>query len=189
MRLVVLLTMTSLLAGCLGGPKASDYQAKIDSLRQAEQLKELKQQGLYADDSNPFRVFYEMLSIQPLPVSYSENYVNTCPNYLEVPETMAELLNLEEYKNMKAIALPERANARLMMVATVKEEVVQELWLYSLDLSYLPVDQICLYDISEGIESNFAVTSDYEIYRNDVGYYVDSDYRFQEYIEKREDPS
>lgn len=188
MRLSFVFVLSLLLAGCIGGPKASDYQAKIDSLRQAAQLKELKKQKIYSNEDNPFRLFYEMLAIQPLPVSYSENYVNSCPNYLEVPETMAEFLKLEEYKNMKAIALPERSSVRLMLVATMRDDVVQELWLYSLDLSYLPVDQICLYDITDGDESNFAVTSNYEIFRNDVGYYVDSEYQFQEYIEKREDP-
>lgn len=175
-----------MVVGC-GGPRASDYQAKIDSLRQAAQIKEMKSQGLLIDESNPFQVFFELLAVQPLPLTYSENYVNTCPNYMDVPEAMAKLLKLEDDKNMKAISLPERDGVRLLLVATLKDEVVQELWLYSLDLSYYPVDQMCIYDVTEQGDGNFAITSNYEIYRNDTGYYVNSEYQFQEYIELGED--
>ena len=69
------------------------------------------------------------------------------------------------------------------MVAGIEESQLTEMWLYSLDADFFPVDKLCLYDVADSDEeSYFAITSDMDIYRDHVLYHVDNSGIFEEVI-------
>lgn len=154
---------------------------KIDSVKALEISRQLKAQGINLDEANPLKMFYDSLALQPLPMTYSEEYVALLPGYTEVPVSIAAFLELDGQLVPKAIALPEMMNSRLLLVASDVADGEYELWLYSLDDEFIPVDKMLLYEPKKYSDKKlvigdqytyFSITSDCEI---NVMEYVDEE--------------
>ena len=149
-----------------------ELQSKIDSVNRLEVARQLKLRGIQLEETSPFQLFYDSLRMQPLPVSYSEEYVKYLPNFTVVPTAIMAYLELEGRVSPKAIALPEMLGAKLILLAADMTDGEYELWLYSLDDDCIPVDKLQLYapktlsDTELGLpeqEIHFSITSDLEI--------------------------
>lgn len=162
------------LAAACGNRRMSEVelQSKIDSVNRLEVARQLKLRGIQLEETSPFQLFYDSLRMQPLPVSYSEEYVKYLPNFTVVPTAIMAYLELEGRVSPKAIALPEMLGAKLILLAADMTDGEYELWLYSLDDDCIPVDKLQLYapktlsDTELGLpeqEIHFSITSDLEI--------------------------
>ena len=99
-----------LLTACFNRrPSAAELQEKIDSVKALEVKRQLRMKGVNIDDDgvSPFRLFYDSLHLQVLPISYSEDYVTSLPDFRTVPPSLVVYLDLEGKGSPKAIALPE----------------------------------------------------------------------------------
>ena len=171
---------------------------KLDSVKALEIKERLKLQGIdLASSDNPFRAFFDSLTMQTLPVSYSEDYVNFLPGYQEVPPEILSYMDLQGGEHPKAVSLPESIGAKLMILAVEESSGLYSLWLYSLDNDYVPIDKLCLYAIvdkeddidPEEFIQYFSITSDFEIHLIDYSrtrnttqaeevYYIDAARKF-----------
>ena len=171
----------ALLLSC-GSRRMSDaeLQHKIDSLKALEVKRQLKLQGINLEEHSPFQMFYDSLDIQTLPIRYSDDYVKYLPGFRVVPLSIMTYLDLEGREAPKAMSLPETIGTRLVLLAADINEEDYELWLYSLDNEYFPVDKLLLYEPQypsktkltiKTQEPYFSITSDYKIrvmeYRSD----------------------
>lgn len=165
--------IAALAAGC-GNRRMSEVelQSKIDSVNRLEVARQLKLRGIQLEETSPLQMFYDSLRMQPLPLNYSEEYVKYLPNFTVVPASIMIYLELEGRVAPKAIALPEMLGARLILLAADMTDGEYELWLYSLDDDYIPVDKLQIYapkTMSDNIlnlpeqEIHFSITSDLEI--------------------------
>ncbi len=175
-KLLGCLAIGVLIASC-GGRKMSpeELQHKLDSVQALEVKERLKLQGIDVESSdNPLKLFYDSLEIQPLPISYSGDYVSYLPSYKPLTPDLASYLELINCKHPKAISLPESVGTKLIIVATDEYDGIYSLWLYSLDDDFLPVDKLCLYASEDKLTDEdplaeerfiqyFSITSDYEI--------------------------
>lgn len=201
----IMLSGIVLLAAC-GNRQMSpgEMQRKLDSIARLETIEQLEMQGIHiGKDVSPIQLFFDSLNIQPLPVRYSDEYVKYLPNYTSVPYELVRFMNFEGRTDPKAIALPESAGARLMILAADEGDGLYSLWLYSLDDDYMPVDKLCLYatskeeqkenelaDPEDKLIQDFVITSDYEIRLTDYSgkfkaevqkvYHVDMSRKFSE---------
>lgn len=178
-----------LLTACFNRrPSAAELQEKIDSVKALEVKRQLRMKGVNIDDDgvSPFRMFYDSLHLQVLPISYSEDYVTSLPDFRTVPPSLVVYLDLEGKESPKAIALPETLNSRLVLLAADQEDGEYELWLYSLDDDYIPVDKLLIYEPSrysskamkkDNRDVYFSITSYMEI--NVMEYIDDDDYEGQ----------
>ena len=175
---LVLLVVTLLMVSCGGGRKMSpeELQHKLDSVKALEIKEKLALQGVDLETSdNPMKLFFDSLEIQPLPLSYDEDYVRMLPSYKEVGKDVAEYMNLVDCRHPKAISLPETIGARLIIIAADESDGEYSLWLYSLNDDFFPVDKLCLFSVDqrdpeeytevdeEEFLQFFSITSDYEI--------------------------
>ncbi len=169
-----------LLLGACGGRSLSPQalEQKLDSIRKLEVKEQLEAQGIHLEQSdNPFKQFYDSLSLLPLPIAYSEDFVRYLPDFKPVPTSISKPLEFEGTDKQKAIALTETVGARLLLLAADEPGDRYSLWLYSLDNEYMPVDKLCLYAIDDEVEiyefgkeeyvQYFSITSDYEIHLMD----------------------
>ena len=153
-----------------------ELQHKLDSVKALEIREKLEAQGIDLKGSdNPVKQFFDSLEIQPLPISYTEDYVRFLPDFRPVPDEIVKYLNFEG-NHPKAVALPESLGARMILLAAdeTSEKDRYSIYLYSLDDEYLPVDKLCLYALEDeedqfSIETEeliqyFSITSDYEIH-------------------------
>ena len=177
-KLMGLVAMMVLLLSCGGRKQLSpeELQHRLDSVKALEIKEKLESQGIQLEGSdNPLKMFYDSLNVQPLPITYAEDYVKYLPDFRPVPHEIVTYLNFEG-RNPKAISLPESLGAKLILLAadeSPKDKDKYSLWIYSLDDEYMPVDKLCLYaleDEEDQVEINpeqyiqfFSITSDYEI--------------------------
>ena len=170
--------MAVLLMTACGGRRMSpeELQHKLDSVKALEVKEKLALQGVNLESSdNLMKLFYDSLEIQPLPLSYNEDYIRLLPSYKPVTDDIVAYMNLVECRHPKAIALPETIGAKLIIIAADETDGQYSLWLYSLDDDYFPVDKLCLFSVDERepeeyTEINqeeflqyFSITSDYMI--------------------------
>lgn len=199
-KIVGLLMMAALVVSCGGRKQMSPEEIahKIDSIKALEIKEKLMLQGINLESSdNPFKVFFDSLSMQTLPLSYTEDYVRFLPGYQEVPAEILKYMDMDGGAHPKAVSLPESIGARLMILAVDENDDLYSLWLYSLDNDYVPIDKLCLYAIEdkeddidpEEFTEYFSITSDFEIHlidysktMNEVNseevYYIDDSRHF-----------
>ncbi|MBR5324942.1 MAG: hypothetical protein IKU49_00450 [Prevotella sp.] len=200
-KIVGILALVALIVSC-GGRRQQmspeELAHKLDSIKALEIKEKLALQGIdLASSDNPFKVFFDSLSMQTLPLSYTEDYVHFLPGFQEVPAEILSYMNLNGGEHPKAVSLPESIGARLMILAVEESAGSYSLWLYSLDNDYVPIDKLCLYAIEdkeddidpEEFIEYFSITSDFEIHlidysktRNEVNseevYYIDDSRKF-----------
>ena len=151
---VLFVVVVVLLSACGGRNKMPPevLQQKLDSVKALEVKEKLEAQGIHLEDSdNPLKMFYDSLNVQPLPITYTEEYVKYLPDFRPVPHEIVTYLNLEG-RNPKAISLPESLGARMVLLAadeSPKDKDKYSLWIYSLDDEYMPVDKLCLYALED----------------------------------------
>lgn len=170
--------MAVLLMTACGGRKMSpeELQHKLDSVKALEVKEKLALQGVNLETTdNPMKLFYDSLEIQPLPLSYNEDYIRLLPSYKPITDDIVAYMNIVDCRHPKAIALPETIGAKLIIIAADESDGEYSLWLYSLDDEYFPVDKLCLFSVDERepeeyTEINqeeflqyFSITSDYMI--------------------------
>ncbi len=178
MRQIVGLMMAVLLMTACGGRRMSpeELQKKLDSVKAVEMKEKLALQGIDLESSgNVMKLFYDSLEIQPLPLSYNEDYIRMLPSYKPIPDEVVSYMNIVDCRHPKAISLPETIGAKLIIIAADETDGEYSLWLYSLDDDYFPVDKLCLFSVDERepeeyTEINqeeflqyFSITSDYMI--------------------------
>jgi len=148
-KIWLILLAAVLLTGCSNRRStAAELQEKIDSVRALEVKRQLQLKGVNLEDVSPFQLFYDSLNLQSLPISYSEDYVTMLPGFRTVPPALVTYLELEGKGSPKAIALPETLGSRLVLLAADTDDGEYELWVYSLDNDYLPVDKLLIYEPS-----------------------------------------
>jgi hypothetical protein len=171
----VLIGLVALLASC-GNSRTSQavLEQKIDSIKALEVKRQLRMKGIKLDDVSPFQMFYDSLYLQSLPISYSEDYVKYLPDFTVVPMAFVSFLELEGRSKPMAIALPEIDGKTMVLLAADLVDGEYELWLYSLDDDYYPIDKLMLYEprkiaskkLQQSLppqETYFSITSDGEI--------------------------
>ena len=176
-RLVIFSSLVLALVACGNKMSSGQLQQKLDSIAKVEAVERLEAQGIRLDtDVSPIQLFFDSLNLQPLPIRYSADYVKYLPNYKSVPYELVRFMNFEGRTDPKAIALPESAGTRLMILAADEGDGLYSLWLYSLNTDYMPVDKLCLYATSKAekelddealpedkLIQDFVITSDYEV--------------------------
>ncbi len=204
-----LLFFVALVMSCGGNRRLSPEELahKLDSVKALDIKERLKLQGIELEGSdNPFKVFFDSLNMQTLPISYTEDYVRFLPGYQEVPPEILSYMDLQGGAHPKAVAFPESIGAKLMILAVEESSGLYSLWLYSLDNDYVPIDKLCLYAVEdkeddidpEKFIQYFSITSDFEIHLIDYSktrnklqseevYYIDASRKFLLREDSRED--
>lgn len=155
---------------CNNGPSQAQLQHKLDSIAKLEAAERLLLQGIDPEAYDPMKAFIDSLSLQTLPVAFSEDFVESLPRFTTVPSGIVSLWELDDSYHYKAIRLPETLGARLVLLAVEFGRGMNLLWLYSLNDTYEAVDRLLLYVPStlsndqEGKRlADFSITSDYTI--------------------------
>ena len=147
----------------------ANLQQKLDSIAKLENLEYLKLQGIDLEEYDPLKAFLDSLSLQTLPLRYSDDFVESLPRFTTVPDEVLYYWQIDSEYPSQAILLPETIGTKLLILATTIGKGVNLLWLYSLDEDNQPVDRLLLYipqtadDIVQHI-ADFSITSDYTIH-------------------------
>lgn len=148
---------------------AAYYMEMVDSIRKAEQVKEIQQKaGIHSD---PVEAWFDTLAIHTLPVKSAGSELWQIGHFVKVPMTINEHFGYPVSAKLQVLALPNAYRRPVVMVAEMVDSVTPRLFLYTMDKKHLPIDQLCIYEQkSEDRMDDFGqtymeyyITSKYEI--------------------------
>ena len=145
------------------------YEHMVDSIRKAEQLEEMKREAGVYDD--PVEKFFDTLSLRPLPIQSERNNFAKIGSFGRVPMSLVSQLGYPVETRLKALLLPKYHGLNALLLEEQIDSVTSNLYLYSLDSEYRPIDHLCLYeerpeDRAEDFGRQFTdyyITSGYEV--------------------------
>ena len=145
------------------------YEQMVDSIRRAEQVRELqKQTGIYA---NPVDAWFDTLRLRTLPIQTAGSDVESIGPFVMVPISVNGNFGYSDDAHLKAMALPSKYHNRVVLLCEMQDSITPALYLYTLDKTHHPVDMLCIYrqEVTEqgsdyGLTYNeYFITSQYEI--------------------------
>lgn len=163
--LLVLLTMSC-------GNRKHDvayYEQMVDSIRRAEQVKDIQQKaGIY---DNPIEAWFDTLRLHTLPIQSAAGDVESIGDFVMVPLSVNENFGYPSSAHLKAMALPSTNQRQVILLCEMQDSITPALYLYTMDKTHHPLDMLCIYhqekfngEIDEGLEyDEYFITSHYEI--------------------------
>ena len=145
------------------------YEQMVDSIRKAEQLIEMKRQAGVYDD--PVDAFFDTLQLRPLPIKSERGDFAKIGRFSRVPLSVISQLGYPVDTRLKALMLPKVHGLHAMLLTEQLDSVTSNLYLYTLDRHYQPIDHLCLYEERDEDRAedfgkllmDYYVTSEYEV--------------------------
>lgn len=172
-KLALFLMFASVIAMLSCNGKRHDlayYERMVDSIRRAEQVKEIeKQAGLHKD---PAKEWFDTLHLVSLPIETAGSDVDRIASFTSVPMKLNENFGFPVSAHLKAVALPSYFHHQVVMLCEMQDSVTPALYLYTMDQRRQPIDILTLYNEKAeargeedfGLTYNeYFITSKYEI--------------------------
>ena len=141
----VLLVVAAAMVSC-GGKKrdAAYYMEMVDSIRKAEQVKEIQQRsGIYTD---PVEAWFDTLQIHTLPIRTAGSHLEQIGSFVSVPAIVNEHFGYPVSAHLKALGLPSAYRRQVVMVAEMVDSITPVLRLYTMDKKHQPIDFLTIYE-------------------------------------------
>jgi hypothetical protein len=165
----VVTLLVVLMASC--GQKKRDavyYEMMVDSIRKAEQIKEMqKNAGLTNED--PLETFFLTLSRRTLPIQSEGAHWERLGEFIKLPRTLNECFGYMSEVELKVLSMPQTGPHHVVMLLEMQDSITPALYLYTMDSQHKPVDQLCLYE-------ECAVDRHTDFGKTHMDYFITSDY-------------
>ena len=141
----LMLLLLALLTLSCGNKKhdAAYYEQMVDSIRRAEQVKEIqKHAGIY---ENPIEAWFDTLHLHTLPIQTAGADVDQIGNFVSVPLSANENFGYDDNANLKAMSLPSIHHHQVILLCEMQDSITPALYLYTMDKKHQPIDMLCIY--------------------------------------------
>jgi hypothetical protein len=164
---LTLLLLALLTLSC--GNKKHDlayYEQMVDSIRRAEQVKEIqKQANIY---ENPIEAWFDTLRLHTLPIQTVGADIEILGNFVAVPVPANEYFGYPADAHLKAMALPSMYRKQVILLCEMQYSITPALYLYTMNKKHQPIDMLNIYhqetNEDHGMTYNeYFITSHYEI--------------------------
>ena len=163
-----MLLLLALLTLSCGNKKhdAAYYEQMVDSIRRAEQVKEIqKQAGIY---ENPIEAWFDTLRLHTLPIQTAGADIELIGDFVAVPFSVNENFGYPTDAHLKAMALPTIYRRQVILLCEMQDSITPALYLYTMDKKHQPIDILNIYHQEKkkdhGMTYNeYFITSHYEI--------------------------
>lgn len=157
-----------LMASC--GQKKKDaayYELMVDSIRKAEQVKEIRRQAGITD-GDPLEEFFLSLSLRTLPLQSEGRKWERLGEFAKVPRVLNEHFGYLSNAELQVLSMPKAGRHHVVMLLEMQDSITPTLFLYTMDGRHQMVDQLCIYEEkAEDRPTDFGKTSmDYYITSN-----------------------
>ncbi len=164
---LTLLLLALLTLSC--GNKKHDlayYEQMVDSIRRAEQVKEIqKQANIY---ENPIEAWFDTLRLHTLPIQTVGADIERLGDFVAVPVPANEYFGYPADAHLKAMALPSMYRKQVILLCEMQDSITPALYLYTMNKKHQPIDMLNIYHQEtkedHGMTYNeYFITSQYEI--------------------------
>lgn len=174
MRKIAILVVTLLvvlMASC--GQKKRDaayYELMVDSIRKAEQVKEIQRKAGIKDE-DPLETFFNKLSLRPLPVRSEGARWERLGEFTKLPRQLNDYFGYMSETELRVLSMPKTTHYNVVMLLEMQDSITPALYLYTMDSKHEAIDQLCIYEeravdrpTDFGKTSmDYFITSNYEI--------------------------
>ena len=149
MRKIAVLTISilvMLMASC--GQKKKDaayYELMVDSIRKAEQVKEIRRQAGITD-GDPLEEFFLSLSLRTLPLQSEGRKWERLGEFAKVPRVLNEHFGYLSNAELQVLSMPRAGRHHVIMLLEMQDSITPTLFLYTMDGRHQMVDQLCIYE-------------------------------------------
>ena len=153
-----------------GGRQVSSRMAVnyyVDSIRKAEQVKELRRQAGITD-GDPLEEFFLKLSLRTLPLQSEGKKWQRLGEFTKVPRVLNDQFGYMSNTELQVMAMPRAAGHEVVMLLEMQDSITPALYLYTMNRQHRTIDQLCIYEeTAEDRAADFGKTSmDYYITSN-----------------------
>ena len=167
--ILIPLVLTLLIACGQRKRDAVYYEQMVDSIRRAEQVKEIQRQSGTYDD--PVVAFFDTIQLRPLPLQSERSQFEKIGHFSRIPSIVASRLGYPAGTPVKALLLPKNHDHHVLLVTEQQDSLSIRLYLYTFDAGYHPIDHLCLYEESDEehaddfgkVYMDYFITSGYDI--------------------------
>ena len=164
---LTLLLLALLTLSC--GNKKHDvayYERMVDSIRRAEQVKEIQEQANIYE--NPIEAWFDTLRLHTLPIQTVGADIELLGNFVAVPVPANEYFGYPADAHLKAMALPSMYRKQVILLCEMQDSITPALYLYTMNKKHQPIDMLNIYhqETKEDhgmIYNEYFITSHYEI--------------------------
>ncbi len=144
-EMLTIMALILFLASC-GGRKhnAEYYMAMVDSIRKAEQVKEIQQKAGINED--PVVAWFDTLQLRTLPIQSAGTDLPLLGGFVAVPMSVNEHFGYNVSAKLKAMKLPSAYHKEVILLAEMVDSITPRLQLYVMDKKHMPIDQLCIYE-------------------------------------------
>lgn len=135
-----------LMASC--GQKKKDaayYELMVDSIRKAEQVKEIRRQAGITD-GDPLEEFFLSLSLRTLPLQSEGRKWERLGEFAKVPRVLNEHFGYLSNAELQVLSMPRAGRHHVIMLLEMQDSITPTLFLYTMDGRHQMVDQLCIYE-------------------------------------------
>jgi hypothetical protein len=172
MRILLILipAVVAAMMSCGGRKKdAAYYEQMVDSIRKAEQVKQMKQAAGIHDDHAVS--FFDTLRLHSLPIRCVDNMPEPIGLFTPLPSYLNSSFGYGAAAQLRVVALPRSQHADVLLLAEVTDSLRPSLYLCTMRRSHRLIDILCIYEQKrddrlddEGyIYTDYFVTSQYAI--------------------------
>ena len=142
------------------------YEQMVDSIRRAEQVKEIqKQANIY---ENPIEAWFDTMRLHTLPIQTVGADIELLGNFVAVPVPANEYFGYPADAHLKAMALPSMYRKQVILLCEMQDSITPALYLYTMNKKHQPIDMLNIYhqetNEDHGMTYNeYFITSHYEI--------------------------
>ncbi len=170
-RKMVVTALTALLMVACKGRKHEEayYMAMVDSIRKAEQVKQIEEKAGLRPKTG--MAWFDSLQLRTLPIQSAGDDLVRLGEFVDVPMNVNEHFGYAVSAKLKAMALPTAYRRPVFLLAEMVDSITPRLFLYTMDRRYQPIDQLTLYerkaekreDDRGTLFMEYYITSKYEI--------------------------
>ena len=162
----LVLTMTA----CNGRKHdAAYYEQKVDSIRRAEQVAEIRRQAGIRPDADPAVAWLDSLPLRTLPLRNPGDDLEQIGQFVKVPMSLNENFNYPPSAKLKALAMPRIYRRNMVLLAEMRDSITSDLYLVLMDRHCQPLDKLCIYEKRE-------VREDGDFGETFIEYFISSNY-------------
>ena len=142
----LMIVQVVLIVSC--GQKKHDvayYEHMIDSIRKAEQVKDIQLKAGITDD-DPLETFFLKIGRRLLPLQSEGSHWQRIGEFTEVPRVLNEHFGYLSATELDILALPKAGSHQVVLLVEKVDSITPSLYLYTLDEHHRPIDQLCIYE-------------------------------------------
>jgi hypothetical protein len=124
---------------------AAYYEYMVDSIRKAEQVKDIQLKAGITDE-DPLEAFFLKIGRRLLPLQSEGSHWQRIGEFTEVPRVLNEHFGYLSATELDILALPNAGSHQVVLLVEKIDSITPSLYLYTLDDRHKPIDQLCIYE-------------------------------------------